>query len=155
MKRRNKALLTLLLGALLVLSGCGREEKAPPVMEELYDSMAAQVELPELESLGERQQRDRLGLEKEQLPQSLVMVSRDPLRLDEIWLLECADPETAQQMETLAENHRQSLCRQSRDYSPQQYALAQKARVCREGVYLGFFLGEEADRLAEIFRRAV
>lgn len=155
MRRSGKGIPEILLLLLAVtLVGCGKN-KAAPDMESLWESIAAETAVPELDVLGEKQQRDLLGLESAELPQALVMVSRDAMRLDEIWLLECADTETAKRMETLAENRRQALCRQSRDYLPEQYALAQKARICRKGVYLGFFLGEDADRMSEIFRRAL
>lgn len=155
MKRRETRLPELIFLLLaLALTACG-QKKAPPAMEELWESMAARTKPSELTALGERELRNRLGLEKENYPQALVLVSGDPMALDEVWLLECADEETARETEALAERHRESLCRQSRDYDPRQYVLAEKARVCREGVYLGFFLGAEAEEMEEIFLRAV
>ena len=156
MAKNSRSLLFLLIAlTLLLTAGCGGKKAAPADMQGVWDSIQSSVELPGMRPLSEKRMMDRYGLDAASLPQVLVMVSEDSLRVDEVWLVEAADSAEAKELASSAEAYIQQVGQEQKDYSPEQYAVAEKGRVVVKGPYVGLFLSPHADRMAEIFEDAV
>ena len=153
-KQSKRILLLLIAAALLVITGCG--SKVPQAdMQKVWDSIQGEVQPAPMRALSEKRMMDRYGLDAAVLPQAIVMVSEDSLCVDEVWLIEAASETEARELAEAAENYIRQVCAETKDYSPEQYAVAEKGRVEVKGAYVGLFLSPDSDRMAEIFRDAL
>ncbi len=151
MKTRIIKLSALLL-LLLALPGCGR--KAAPDLERVLEDITAAAELPPMNRLSDKRMLDHCGIDAASTPQAIVLVSRDGMLCDEIWLTESADEEAAGKIQAAAETRTAQLCRELKDYLPEQYAVAEKARIVRKGTVTALFIGPEAETMEKILRDA-
>ena len=81
-------------------------------------------------------------------------ICSDSLRTDEIWLIEAVDAEALQRIQTLAENRLTAKAEESITYSPEQYAIVQKAVVVTQGNYFALLVSPEVEALETLFRNA-
>lgn len=145
----------------LVLCGCG-ENAAPaattvPVttapavidLQTVYTGMAAA--LPEMVTMDEMMALNLCGIRKEDCAQMIVTKCADGLRADEIWLIEAVDDAAMERLLQLTTSRLESLKQQTQSYSPEQYAVVQKAVVLRAGKYLAFIVAPNSAELAELF----
>ena len=142
-----------LAAALLTLSGCAA--KAAPDLRQVLEAITEQTELPAMAELSEKRMADRCGFSPETMLQAVVLVSQDGMRCDEIWLVEAPDEEKAEAVRTAAENRAAQLCRELKDYLPDQYAVAEKARIVRKGTVTALFIGPEAETMETILLDAM
>ncbi len=155
MAKHSKTIFLLLVALVLLLTGgCGGKVTAPADMQSVWDSIQTSVPLPGMRPLSEKRMMDRYGMDASALPQVLVMVSEDSLRVDEVWLVETADDAAAKELAAMAEGYVGQILREQKDYSPEQYAVAERARVVVKGPYVGLFISPDSDRMAEIFEDA-
>ena len=153
-KQSKRILLLLIAAALLVITGCG--SKVPQAdMQKVWDSIRGEVQPAPMRALSEKRMMDRYGLDAAVLPQAIVMVSEDSLRVDEVWLIEAASETEARELAEAAENYIRQVCAETKDYSPEQYAVAEKGQVVTSGPYVGLFISPEADAMAEILEKAL
>ena len=156
MAKRSKGILLLLVSALLLLAaGCGGKNAEPVDLQGVWDAIQESVELPWMRPMSEKRMMDRHGLDASALPQVLVMMSEDPLRVDEVWLVETADDAAAKELAGSAEEYIRQICAEQKDYSPEQYAVAEKGRVVVKGPYVGLFISPDSERMAEILEDAL
>ncbi len=156
MVKRSKGILLLLVSALLLLAaGCGGKNAEPVDLQGVWDAIQESAELPAMRPMSEKRMMDRHGLDASALPQALVMMCEDALRVDEVWLVETADDAAAKELAASAEGYIRQICAEQKDYSPEQYAVAEKGRVVVKGPYVGLFISPDSDRMAEIMEDAL
>ena len=146
----------------LLLCGCG--ENTPPAattvpvttvpaapvdLQAVYNGMAAS--LPEMVAMDEMMCLNLCGIRKEDCLQMIVTKCADGLRADEIWLIEAVDDAAMERLMKLTTSRLESLKQQTQSYSPEQYAVVQKAVVLRSGKYLAFIVAPNSAELAELF----
>ena len=139
-----KKLLSLILVLVLALSaaGCGAEpaeEEKPVDLQAVYDGLA----LPEMLVLDANTVMNMMGIRADACKQMIVAVCADGLRTDEIWLLEAADDESFRELSELAENRIQIKANETRDYTPDQYAVVELAEVLQNGRYLALLVSPD------------
>ena len=157
MKRRLEAIL-LCLAALLSLAGCGgssAKAASPPDMQAVYDSIAAKVELPAMMELSAKRLSNYYGIRSEDCVQAVAMVNEAGLSVDEIWLIEARDEDTAKRIESVAKSRIEQLCAETEKYSPELYAVSKAGQVIREGVSVALFISPDAETMASLFRAAL
>ena len=156
MGKRIKCFLPLFLAAILFLAaGCGQKDTTSVSMQEVWDTIQGSIDLPGMRSLSEKRMMDRYGLDAAALPQAIVMVSEDSLRVDEIWLIETGSEAEAKELAASAEGYIRQICKEQKDYAPEQYAVAEKGQVVVQGTYVGLFLSPDGEHMAEIFEKAL
>ncbi len=154
MKRKHKILLCLGLLA-LVLTACGKGEPVHADLADVYGQLSFLPEAGELSNISEKRIRRVYGIDPERCIQLVMAESDSSLRCDEIWLLEAGSDETAEELSALARSRVHQLCRELKDYLPEQYTVAQKARVLHIGRYVGLFISPASEEMAKQFKKAV
>lgn len=163
-----KRLIVLLLAAVMLLSlgACGTKTpvetqapaaeqaaKEPADMEKIYESIAAQM--PEMIQMDETTMLNFCGIQTDDCVQVVAAICADGLITDEIWLIEAKDAESLEKLKALAENRLQMKGEESITYSPEQYAVVQKAKILTDGMYMALIVSPDVDALAEIFLNAI
>lgn len=153
----KKMISLILLLALISMVGCGQSasepESAPVDMQALYDSMLENM--PEMILLDDTMMLNYCGIAKEDCTQAFVAVCDDGLKTDEIWLIEAANEDALEKLQGLAELRLKAKAEESISYSPEQYAVVEKAECICEGLYMALIVSPEVDTLAEIYNAAV
>jgi len=157
----KKTVIAILL-ALLVLTGCGSsgeptQTTAAPVsmdLKQVYASVTALENMPEMLPLDPDMQLNFCGIDSADCAQAVVAICSDGLRADEIWLIEAVDASALERLQELAQNRLTAKAEESITYSPEQYAVVQKAQVITVDNYLAVFVSPEVDAVAAVFRNA-
>ena len=150
----KKRLLPLLLLFALLLSACGGKSAGPADLQKVYEEIGSRGTLPEMLVLNEQRIRNYYGIDPAACRQLLLAVSDDGLRVDEIWLIETQDEKTAEALLAAARSRIEQVCTETKDYLPDQYAVAQGAQALRVGSSVALFISPDAKEMAQIFTKA-
>ena len=151
----KKILLGILSVCLLLsLAACGGEAKEAKTMdlEKTYEKLTQAAELPAMLELPEDLILDLCGIKSENVNQCKVLICEDSLRTDEIWLIEAKDEAGAQSIEELAQKRLKAKGEESITYSPEQYAVVEKAQLIRTGRFVALLVSPDVAALAQAFR---
>ena len=151
------ALILTCLVMLVTFAACDKEEKktAPEEMDmdAVYTKLADAVALPEMLPLNEDLMLDFCGIRSEYVLQAKVLICADSLRTDEIWLIEAKDDEAAKTIVDLANRRLGKKGEESITYSPEQYAVVQKAKLLQQGRFIALLVSPDSETLAQVFRQ--
>lgn len=157
-----------LLAALMLLSLCGCGGNAAPAATEtpteaeapvqvdlqaLYETVAQKM--PEMILLDEAMMLNFCGIAKEDCAAAVVATCADGLKTDEIWLIEAVDEAALERLQAMAETRLRMKGEESITYSPEQYAVVQKAQTITKGLYLAVVVSPDVEELSEICRNAL
>lgn len=158
----------MLLG---ILSGCSAQEtpaqQAPAQttapaptealvldMQALYDTLIAAENMPEMLPLEADMQMNFCGINPEDCLQSAVAICANSLRTDELWLIEARDADALARIEAAAQTRLTAKAEESQSYSPEQYAIVQKAQIITVDNYFILVVSPDVDALAGMVRTA-
>lgn len=159
----KKRMVLLVMVLLLMLTGCAsasapaESTAAAPVsldMQTLYQSLTALEAIPEMLPLEADMQLNFCGIQAEDCLQSVVAICADSLRADELWLIEAADDAALERIREVAQVRLNAKAEEAENYSPEQYAVIQKAQQFTLGNYYILLVSPNADALAEVVRAA-
>ena len=122
-------------------------------MTQVYQTLENAVSLPEMLTLEADMMLDYCGIDSAKTKQAVVAICADSLRTDEIWLLEAVSEETAKELADAANNRLKKKGEESITYSPEQYAVVEKAQVLQIGNYVVLIVSPDVDTLAAAFRQ--
>ena len=150
----------LLLCSLLCCAGCGassaaKTAEAPagvPDLQALYEQMLQTADFPEMFLLSPERVAKIYGIDPAACPQALFATVENGLRIDEIWLVEAETEEAAGEIEEIALGRVEQLKRGTENYLPDQFAVAEKARVLRQGKMVALLVSPEAEALAAMLQ---
>ncbi len=154
--RRIIALCLALLTA-LSLAACGNkpaDQNTPPAitdMEQMYTEIQNKVQMPEMLKLDAGMMLDYCGIRQEDVKQAVVAICADSLRTDEIWLLEAVDEAAAGRLMELANKRLQKKGEESKEYSPEQYAVVEKAKLLQKGNFIALLVSPDSEEMAKVF----
>ena len=155
MRGVGRRILPLLLALLLLaLPGCGGKKVQQADLQQVYDEIGNRTELPAMLTLNEQRIRNYYGIDPAACRQCILAVSDEGLRVDEIWLIEAADEKAAEALLAMARSRIEQVCAETKEYLPDQYAVAQNAQALRIGSSVALFLSPDAKEMAEIFTKA-
>lgn len=153
MKRIFALSLALLL--MLGLAACGGEEKpndtVKPVetaVADIYAQLGEKVALPEMLSVNEAMILDFCGITEADRKSAVVAICADSLKTDEIWVIEAADEAAAKRIVDFAKARLKKKGEESITYSPEQYAVVEKAQLLQNGDHVILLVSPDAQALA-------
>lgn len=159
-----KKIMTLVLALLLTmgLAACGAaetsEQTTAPAAKELnmasvYEKLTSAATLPEMLQLQDDMMLDYCGIDPAKTKQAVVQICADSLRTDEIWLLEATDEAAAKELANAANERLRKKGEESITYSPEQYAVVEKAKLIQTGNYVALIVSPDVDALVAAFNR--
>jgi len=149
----RKIFIFILCAAMLLCSaacGAAQEEKAPVDLQALYDSMSEKM--PEMIVLDETMMFNYFGISPDYYTQAIVATSADGLITDELWLIEAVDQQAMEKLRDMAQMRLTAKGEESVTYSPEQYAVVQKAQCPESGLYMAMIVSPQVDELAAMFQ---
>lgn len=161
------AALIMTVAFLLSMTACATESpvqteatviitEAPAVsadMQALYAEM--EKTLPDMIVMDEAMMLNFCGIHAEDCVQVIAAICTDGLITDEVWLIEAKDAEALERLTALAETRLQMKGEESITYSPEQYAVVQKAQIVTVGMYMALIVSPDVDTLVQNFNTAV
>lgn len=152
MKREISFLLALVL--MLSMAACGGGNTKDLDLSELYQQLLDTT--PEMILIEDANMRLNLfGIQEADCVQVFTAVCADGLRTDEVWLIEAKDAAALERIATMAENRLFAKGEESITYSPEQYAIVQKAETVTEGLYFALLVSPDVDTLKSAVEAAL
>ena len=151
-----KKIIAIVMALVLVFAaGCGAQggKVAEMDMQAVYDSMIPTM--PEMLLMDESMMLNFCGIKAENCKQAVVAVCSDGLRADEIWLIEANDAAALKELQSLAEGRLTRKGEESITYSPEQYAVVEKAQLIRSGNYVLLIVSPDVDALTNAAKQAL
>lgn len=152
---KKLCMLALIVTALYLFAGCGSGNASDTVsdtdIDAVYSEITKSVELPEMVTLDEDRQFDYMGLDPELISSSIVAISGDSIRADEIWLINAADSSSAEKIASLASSRVEQRANEYKNYNAEVYAVIQEAKVLRRGNCVALFISPDAETMENIF----
>lgn len=118
-------------------------------LQALYEILAA--DMPEMILLDENMMLNFYGIEPGDYVQAAVATCADGLRTDELWLIQAVDEDALARLKDLAQTRLRMKGEESITYSPEQYAVVEKAQILTDGLYLAVIVSPDVDSLAETY----
>lgn len=153
-----KKLFPIILSLVVALSmaACGSAEAGQTGdldVTEAYIKLSEGVTLPEMLELDQDLMLDYCGIRAEDVTEAKVVICADSLRTDEIWVVEAKDSATAATIKALAEKRLEKKGEESITYSPEQYAVVEKAELVCTGNFVVLLVSPDSAKMAENFRQ--
>ncbi len=137
---------------LFALCGCGSDTSGAVDMQQLYTSF--EEYLPQMLVLDESSMLNLYGVDAENCNQVVIATCSDGLRSDEVWLIEAVDETSAKEIFELANNRLEREKEETKNYSPEQYAVVEKAQIIADGNNVVMIISPDVDALVEIYTAA-
>ena len=77
------------------------------------------------------------------------------MRADEIWLIKAKDAEALKNIAKLADSRIKAKADESITYSPEQYAVVQKAEIIEKGEYFALIVSPDVSSLKDIVNNSL
>ena len=150
MKKILAALLIITL--LLSVCACGPSEEKYVDLTLLYADF--QKTLPEMMLLNEDTMLNFLGIDTEDCAQVIVALCENGLKTDEIWLIQAKDSDAMDRLTAMANSRITAKKDETLNYSPEQFAVVEKAVIINQGLYLAVIVSPDVDTLKSAFEAA-
>lgn len=152
MKRIALSFLALVM--MLSLVACGGESGKKVELSAVYEELCGIA--PEMILIEDANMRlNLLGIQEDDCVQVITAVCADGLRTDEIWLIEAKDAAALERIQALAENRLFAKGEESITYSPEQYAIVQKAETVTAGQYFALLVSPDVDAMKTVAESAL
>lgn len=140
-----------LLALVVSLAACGGEEAPKSVQmqaQEVYTQLSEKAVKSAMLKLNESLLLDLCGIRSEDVKQAVVAICEDSLLTDEVWVVEATDEAAAQRIIELAKNRLKKKGEESITYSPEQYAVVEKAQLLQNGSFVVLLVAPNVADLA-------
>ena len=153
MKNHRKIAVHILLLAAVLSLICGCESKPEKNLNlvDFYAELTDKYKIPEMVEISPRKAELYYGIDVEKCCQLLLRRNMDGQSVDEVWLIQTANAPEAERLLKTAQSRMEQICRETENYFPDRYAVARKGKAVSAGKYVGLFVSEQADEMAEEF----
>ena len=151
-----KRIFALSLALLMIfgLAACGTEqnpqEGAKPVemaVADIYAQLNEKIAMPEMLVVDSDMIVNFCGIEESDRKSAVVAICADSLKTDEIWVIEATDAAAAERIVDLAKARLKAKGDESITYSPEQYAVVEKAQLLQNGNYVILLVSPDVDSM--------
>ncbi len=158
MKKITVFILTFLL--LFSLCSCGDNTSdvtasEPLTLDIIMSKIEESVELPAMITLTEENISDFFGIEKAEYSDCYASICEDSLRKDQIVMFKATDSDSAEAIAQKLNNARQNALDETENYLPEQFSLVSGSSVMTDGLYVTFFVSENADIITKTFKELI
>ena len=140
---------------LVALAACGGDSGNTAALDVngAYTKLTEAATLPEMLELDAGLMLDYCGIKEADVTEAKVLICADSLRTDEIWLVQAKDAAAADTIAKLAEKRLTKKGEESITYSPEQYAVVEKAQLLRQGNFVALIVSPDVAPMADAFRQ--
>lgn len=142
----------LIVISLFTISACTKTETKHVDLNAVYGEFEAIM--PEMMLLDESSRFTFLGIPSDNCKQAITAICSNGLRSDEIWLIEAKDAEAFEQITELMNSRLAAKKEETISYSPEQYAVVEKAAMITHDLYIAFIVSPDVDTLKSVFEAA-
>ncbi len=97
---------------------------------------------------------DMYGIAVDDMADSACVLTMDGVFPDEIIVIKAKDADAKQRIKDNLQLRLDDVLVQSKDYDPENYALAQKCKISEHGDYIALFISAEHESMENIFDKA-
>ena len=154
MKRIISAILLVL--CLMSLCACKEEQNtaADIDIQAVKKDIIEKVKIENSMDLGKERLLALYGIEEADVKDSACFMTMGGTFADEIILVKANDKDAADRVEACLDAKLEQVLNQSKNYSPEDYAIYQEIKVLREGDTLALFIHKEHKAMQEIFENS-
>ncbi len=95
------------------------------------------------------------GIEEDMMEDFAGLYCTDGLRQDQIVYVKAKDEAAAAEIEKKLQDNWQSKYNVIKNYSPEQVAIIESAKVDRDGLYVSLVISADADKIKEMFKEGI
>lgn len=145
-----KKILASILAVVLLLSACGAapaNKNIVSIKEQIITDLSVEgaMDIPTERLL------DLYGVEAQAVKTSACFVTMGGAFPDEIIMVEAIDSAAAEQIAEKLETRLADVSNQAQNYDAESYALFQKCKVQKSGVYVALFISAKAEQMQKLF----
>jgi len=115
------------------------------------DAIIQELELQNYLDMGPDLLLNLYGIHEEDYTQCAAFVTMAGIFPHEVVMMEAVDEEAADRIGEAMNKRLSEVMNQAARYDPENYALAQKCEVKREGLYVTLFLSPDSERMQAVF----
>lgn len=149
-----KRFVSILLLCLMAVSfaACKKEDEAKVLdIQAIKSEIIEKVGIESPMDLGAERLLALYGIEEADVKDSACFMSMGGTFADEVILVTAKDKDAADRVEACLDSKLEQVLNQSKNYSPEDYAIYQEIKVLREGETLALFIHRDHKEMQEIF----
>jgi|GEM_PF-1882726 len=123
-------------------------------IDELYKKLCGVGEMPGLIHLDEMFMSDFYGIMSSYYDEAIVACSETGIDVDEIWIIKTTDKDSCKKVADLAKIALKNKKASTKDYLPEEYAIASKGEIIVKGDYVFYLVSPYVDKMADIVNDA-
>lgn len=158
-----KRFFALLLAVLMIVSltACGNssdESESASVRDNIdikgiKDTIISELSIEGAYDMDEAMLLNMYGIEEAWVEECACFTTMDGVFPDEIIMVKAADKDAADKVQEKLNTRLEAVLTQSQNYDAENYAIAQKCKVIREGQVVALFISANHETMQEIFMR--
>lgn len=152
-----KKILSLLAVLVLAITmvGCSQDNSNKSAdLPKVLETMKSEVGFSDVIELDESGLKSNYGIDADDVKQFAALVDASGIKCEEVVMIEAKDADAAKTVKEQLDKRMESKLAQNKDYLPEQYAIIKKCSVEQSGNYVSMIVGEQHEKLTEIYNKA-
>jgi len=120
-------------------------------LKALGDKIITDLKIEDTFELNGDQIISKYGIEEADYKEAVCLMKMEGVFPDEILMFRATDGDALERIEEKLSGRLEAVLKQSKDYSPEDYKIAQKCSVVTEGDYVVLFVSSQHESMQELF----
>ncbi|MDR1639286.1 MAG: DUF4358 domain-containing protein [Clostridiales bacterium] len=146
-----KAFWLAILAAMLLLPSCASKELNLPEPAELFESVKAKVELPEMDEVSGEYLNESTGVEEAEYSSAVHYILSAGLAPDEIVIIKAKDSQTAGAIKEKLDKRLAYKEKSAENYLTEYLPVIKKGLVRRDGLTVSLIVSEKVEEIEEVY----
>jgi hypothetical protein len=146
-----KAFWLAILAAMFLLLSCSPKELALPEPAELFESVKAKVELPEMDEVAADYLNESTGVEESEYSSAVHYILSAGLAPDEIVIIKAKDSQAAAAILQKLENRLDYKEKSAENYLTEYLPMIKKGLVRRDGLTVSLIVSVKSEEIAGVY----